>query len=440
MRAVKLIVCAVLLIGLAGAWYLSVSARAETKARYNAYIAVAEESRGKGLYEQAVENFKRAAEIKNDPELWRKIRDTYEEYGASVKSAKVKNAYVEDMLAAAAAHRKEPAFYLAALLLQMDGGDYREAKRTADSALKNGATNDEILAIASQLTYMTKLDYKAWRAFSSAGNGYCAVSDGSAWLIIGDDGEERSDRYAYVGLVNAQGGAAVKTELGFRLIDGGGVERAILPDDIEAAGLYDDDTGLLPLLVGGKWQYFNLRDALSPAKYDRAGAYAEGEAAVSTGGKWFLIDAGGNVVTELPFEDLRLSPGGSHARSGVIVAKQDGKWHLFDEEKLSQIGDLSAEDVDLFLDGYIAFGNGGKWGFADSEGKVVKEPEYAEAKSFSNGLAAVKNEAGLWGFVNGDFETVIPHGYLDADYFNAGRTCFVSEEEGQYRRLGFVFD
>jgi hypothetical protein len=427
-------------VGLAGAWYGTVNARLKTDAAYKRYVAAAEESREKGLYEQAVENFKHALSIKGGRDLWLKIRDTYEEYSAAIPTAEVKNAYAKDMLAAAGEYTKDTEFYLSALLRQMEDERYRDAKRTSDLALKNGAVNDEIRDIASRLTYMTKLDYKLWTSFSSALNGYYAVSDGASGVVIDNKGDEISDRYEDVGPVSADGWTAVKTARGFRLIDGNGVERAVLPKDISASGVYDADTGLLPLSLDGKWQYFSIgEDSLLPAKYDSASAYAEGRAAVATGGKWRLIDAAGETVTELPFDEVRPALDGGYTHSGICIAKQGGKWHLFDE-KHKQRGDLSAEDIDVFNGGYIAFKDKGKWGFADAEGSVVKKPEYSEAKSFANGLAAVKNEEGLWGFVDEAFALVIPYQYRDADYFNADRACFVSEGEGMYQRLGFLLD
>jgi len=40
----------------------------------------------------------------------------------------------------------------------------------------------------------------------------------------------------------------------------------------------------------------------------------------------------------------------------------------------------------------IAFKNNNKWGFVNEEGKIVIEPQYDNAKSFSYGLAAVFSE------------------------------------------------
>lgn len=54
------------------------------------------------------------------------------------------------------------------------------------------------------------------------------------------------------------------------------------------------------------------------------------------------------------------------------------------------------------------------FGFIDRNGKLVVAPKYEEARSFSEGLAAVKNK-GLWGFINKEGKEVVPPqiGYVD---------------------------
>ena len=88
----------------------------------------------------------------------------------------------------------------------------------------------------------------------------------------------------------------------------------------------------------------------------------------------------------------------------------------------------------------IAFKQGGKWGYVDTEGNVAVKPQYAGAKSFSDHLAAICDENGHWGFINSKYEQVIGFDYLDAYYFNSDETCMVSAAEGTYQMMRFVFE
>ena len=80
----------------------------------------------------------------------------------------------------------------------------------------------------------------------------------------------------------------------------------------------------------------------------------------------------------------------------------------------------------------IAFkSDSGKWGFVNTKGKVVVEPTYADAKSFSNGLGAVCNGE-LWGYINEENIVVIDYQFRTADYFTDKGATMVSDTENTY--------
>ena len=85
-------------------------------------------------------------------------------------------------------------------------------------------------------------------------------------------------------------------------------------------------------------------------------------------------------------------------------------------------------------DNMIAVCKNGKWGFVNSEGEEVIVPVYAEAKSFSNGLAAVSNGE-TWGFIDRDGTLVIDYVFLNADYFNSKGNCMVEESLDNWKLL-----
>ena len=126
-----------------------------------------------------------------------------------------------------------------------------------------------------------------------------------------------------------------------------------------------------------------------------------------------MIDDTGKTVSD-SYEDIKLDLYGSYAQGGVILAKKGGSYHIYDLEE-NQIGDFSCDDIDICIDdGLIAFKQGGKWGYVDTEGNVAVKPQYAGAKSFSDHLAAICDENGHWGFINSKYEQVIGFDYLDA--------------------------
>lgn len=101
--------------------------------------------------------------------------------------------------------------------------------------------------------------------------------------------------------------------------------------------------------------------------------------------------------------------------------------------------DIQGTEVDLYLGEQIAFkGENGKWGFVNNNNKVIIEPQYDEAKSFSGGLAAVKMN-GKWGFINDEGRIVIDYQFVDADYFTSEGLCFVSFVEDEYSQINLKF-
>ena len=84
------------------------------------------------------------------------------------------------------------------------------------------------------------------------------------------------------------------------------------------------------------------------------------------GEKWFLIDDTGKTVSD-NYEDMKLDLYGSYVQGGVILAKKDGAYHIYDLEE-NQIGDFSCDGMDICIDGgLIAFKQGDKWGYVDVE-------------------------------------------------------------------------
>lgn len=61
----------------------------------------------------------------------------------------------------------------------------------------------------------------------------------------------------------------------------------------------------------------------------------------------------------------------------------------------------------------------GKYGYIDRLGKVVFQPQFEEARSFRENLAAVKGKGG-WGFINADGRTVVPLQFEAVEAFSQG--------------------
>ena len=78
-------------------------------------------------------------------------------------------------------------------------------------------------------------------------------------------------------------------------------------------------------------------------------------------------------------------------------------------ESIAQAAESAGRVLERFDTGHLLFGGGGdglfevkvgdKWGYIDSSGKLVINPQFDEARGFSEGLARI-NQGGKWGYID----------------------------------------
>ncbi len=258
----------------------------------------------------------------------------------------------------------------------------------------------------------------------------------------------------------------------YGFIDAAGGHAITLPAGITQARPFSEGLAAVArrTAAGERWGYVDGHGAMAIApRFDRAGAFSEGLAAVVTGGRLGYIDKTGAFAIRPQFaegdriEDAAFSQGlaavtnvrsqhgyvdrhglpaipfryaaaapfaGDRARvaarpSGGTAAfgfiDRSGAWIV--QPRFAQARDYS--------DGLAAVVDGTHAAFIDPDGKTVVafEPRDLEPctsggergvpDSFSEGLAAVRVGC-LWGFVDRTGVTVIPPGYADAGPFSGG--------------------
>ena len=133
------------------------------------------------------------------------------------------------------------------------------------------------------------------------------------------------------------------------------------------------------------------------------------------------------------YKDIVLSETGSYMSNDVMIAStKEGTYTIYNN-KLEEKANVTCSEIGKTSNnGLIAFKNNNKWGFVNEEGKIVIEPQYDNAKSFSYGLAAVYSK-GKWGFIDKNNEVVIDYQFKDTDsnaayYFNSNGSCYVGAD------------
>lgn len=440
MKASKIILPIVLVASLCLSWFSFFTGTFSTYSDYRDCIKEAENSIKDGLYEQAVEFYKESLEYEYSEDTYVKIKETYDKLYEEEHTPFIRNLYIEDMSVASTAFPKNSIFWEKQINLYLDELNYSKAYSTVKQALSRGASSKELDKLYKTLLYMVRIDYKLYTDYKTALNGYITVFDGNVWTVLDETGEEVTSKYEFIGLINDDGKGLYTNSIDTRILDSKEITRARFDITAEDAGYYSESLDLLPVKIGGKWKYMNSKGEFIGNSYEKAGSFYNNKAVAYTGSKWVSIDSTGKETELKGIEDVKLDLYGCHYQNGLIIAKEAGKYHFYDESFVKK-GDFTADDIDICVDGAtVAFKKGNKWGFADIEGKVIIEPKYANAKSFANGYAAVCNDKGLWGFINNKYELCINYEYLDAHYFTSSETCLVSTQENTVQLLHFMFE
>lgn len=131
-------------------------------------------------------------------------------------------------------------------------------------------------------------------------------------------------------------------------------------------------------------------------------------------GKWGIIDRTGRFIVQ-PFLDI--SPG--YFNEGYAVADgQEGKLGFLNMKGEWAISP-QYRNATSFCEGLAAVQESDKWGFINPKGDYVIPPEYEDTGIFREGLVAVKKN-GKWGFINPKGDYVIQPKYEDTRVFREG--------------------
>lgn len=114
---------------------------------------------------------------------------------------------------------------------------------------------------------------------------------------------------------------------------------------------------------------------------------------------------------------------------GLAKVSKDGKFGFVNSEGKLIVA-LEYDEALAFNEGLSAVKKGNKWGYLDSTGKVVSATVYEDAASFHEGLAAVRKD-GKYGFIGRDMEVLIPFEYSNTGRFSEGLAA-VANSKGQW--------
>lgn len=426
-------------------WHSKISDQQRQIKRYQQEVEEAADFEKRGLYQKAGENYKEALGIKKDEAIYEKMINAYEK-AYEEKEDRYKE-YMEAAEMAQAAYPENPHFALAISQLYIQKNDYANAFYFLDKAKKAGSKDKNFQKEYQRMLYSFKTLYGSYDSYYPLSNGFYGVKNKEGAGYIPADGESSNSlKQEFVGPIGEKGYRLLRKDGKTILVDKNETTQGVFsnknPEDI---GYYAEDR--IPIKEEGEYSYYNALGDRLFGGFSEASRFQKGKAVVKKAKKLYFIDLEGKEVElkytvkdekgktkkdengkkiekERKFEEVQINPDYSFIAQGCILAKEDGAYHIYNEN-WEQVSDFSAEEVDgIGKDGIFAFSKKGKWGFANLKGEVVLEPKYKAAKSFSEGLAGVM-EDDYWGFINLKGEMIITPQFFGVDYFNKKGACVV---------------
>ena len=127
---------------------------------------------------------------------------------------------------------------------------------------------------------------------------------------------------------------------------------------------------------------------------------------VRVDGGYGIMDRSGKVVIADKVEEVGWGGSGGFT-AGLAPAAMGGKWGYIDTTG-KWIIDPQFESAHDFADGLAQVTVGGRWGYIDQRGKFVVNPQYWSGHQFSEGYAGFSSDSKTWGFIDTTGRVVVP--------------------------------
>ena len=411
MKKGRIIISIILVVLVAGAWFSHLKNSIDNTAEYNKCLHNAEDYASRNLYQKAIKSYDEALAIKDTEEVRQLWINSYD--NACADGIIEKASYIKAMKTFCDKYPKRADLWEKLIQLSIDDQKYKDAKLYYNQAVRAGAKSEVLDDLRDIINYSYTINNRIYSQVIPSSLGYYTVKTEKAWGVLDLDGKlifESS--YDYISPAGYSDLFLVKQNEKLLVLDKEKVVQSIIDIDLKESKMINE--GVLPVLEKEKWKYYDINtNQYILSEYDDVSAFCYGQAFVKSNDKWTLINKDGDELNNTVYEDVVLFPNGEFTFDDIMIAKIDGKYRILDS-KGNPDNTFESSKMDYYLGGLIAYqSDNGKWGFVDSNGNIKIEAQYDEAKSFSNGLGAVKT-ADTWGFINETGKLVIESQFAEA--------------------------
>lgn len=421
---VRVVILALAVLTLLG-WYQVLGTVGENREAYKEAIERAEQFTAEGIYEKALDAYAEALGY-GDTERSMDIRKSMNElYLLCMEDDRIRydvSGYEKFLSTMLNTYPADPEGYEMNVKYWYGRGKYLKCYDILQRAEKKEVSSAVLEEYKELIKYQCSLQSTRYTNFLPLCQGRMAVLTTDVWNYVSGTGRILLEGNYEEAQPFAEGLAIVRKNETLRIITEDGTVQRILSGDILAgAGCYG--SGLAPVQTSSGYRYVDREGMLQLETYEYASTFCNGIAAVMKNGLWQIIDTEGNVLLD-GLGDVALDGLGRCCAQNVILASSDGMYSLYAPDG-TRTGAEVYENADAFeADGVAAVKRDGLWGYIDTEGNWLLDPQFENAESFSCGLAGISVD-GMWGFIDASGETVIPCAYEDVGYWNEEGCCMV---------------
>ena len=419
MKKYRALVPVVLIVLMAASWYMLIHDAVTVESSYKSYLSEARKYAEDGITKYAIENYNSALDIKQTPEIYSEVAEYYKGQGKDAEYV----AWCEKFFETFPTNAKA---YDCVLDAYLTDKDYKSCYDVLETASKRHVSSDYIEQVSADIMYVYKLDFNTYEDVRIYSNNYSPVKSHELWGFVDRYGNQRIGcKYNEVGAYTQSNFASVVNTSGETyFIDKSGSKVLVAKEKFKYFGLLVNGK-IVAQKTNGKYTYVDQDFQCLFGDYDFASTINEDVAVVKNGDRWEIIDGSGKTLANANYADIKLDEKQIAYRNGrLFVATSIGSYIMVDKSG-KQVGDLVFEDAKVFSgDAPAAVKLNGKWCFVNADGELISDKKYDDARSFSNGLAAVCID-GKWGFVDMNENIAIEPVFFDAKDFNDLGSCFV---------------
>ena len=415
MKGKKAILAAILIVFLALGWFFSLRnvTGAESREKQQELTEEADEYAGKELWVRAIPLYEEALQYEtgNNVEIESSLLNAYYQYGDMDSYNDLVEKRADENTAAEQEYINTSESYIAGLKLEKGMELIKKGiDQTGSQVLTDYYEANRYAYTVNVTKYVEIVPTEENTIMPACGEeGWCYVDENGREILTGP--YEAASRF------NAAGFAVVEKDGKYYAVlqngDKYGVDETGITDVYEMSGSH------ILAKVNGKYSYYNYDfECIAPVhQYEAITANSCGVAAVKKEEKWGIITDGGETVVDFTLDDVAVNSLGAAFADGKAMVKTGESWYLINTEgeRLCENGYSEAKAPEA--SGYIAVGNGEKWGFIDDAGKIVIDYQYEDAFSFSEGLGAVKI-GDKWNYISEKNVRVIDQEFAEAKPFH----------------------